>query len=303
MGSARSVVGFMTGNQETPSYALEKGNTPLDTLNAQESIFNSPAYTQALANYAQGQGTSGDVFNKASGPEQMGLMNALATGSTTGSRYATEQVQNNPILGQLFGDKGLFGKEIAKEQDLQNQGFQLKPEDVSLYGQTSGNIARQYGQAGNDLSRQLAARGLSSAPSGAAGAQFSGLLGSQNEQLARAQQDIMQQRFQNTQNQIAQQQNMIAQLGQQGAQDIQQQYGRQLSGAQQQTSGLQAAAQLQNQRNAAANQAAGQQAAFQQANKPMNFGDMLNSNQVTASTAFSKGIGQAGAGAVGGGMG
>lgn len=282
-GAVKSAGGFL-GLGSGPQVGVQSGNQGLDDLNQQNSISGDPGAMQLLQGYSQGANDSNGTLQQSqslSPEQQQGFMNALATGATTGSKYATDQVQNNGILGGLFGKDGQLNQAESKLTDLNNQGFELKPEDMTLYGQTSGNIARMFGQQGNQMSQDLASRGLASAPSGAAGAMFSGLAGNQNEMLANAQQQIMQQRFQNTQNQIAQQQNFVSQMGQQGANAINQQYGRQLSGAQNQTQGLEQASGLQNQANAGANQANLGAANFDQANKPVNFMDYASAGAGT----------------------
>lgn len=147
------------------------------------------------------------------------FMQRLATDPNTGGQLASYDVQNNPLLsqgldaekGQLQSGQSLYGQQGDILKNLQTQGFNLTPQDQSLYGQESGAISRQFGSQGNDVANNLASRGLSS--SGAAGAAFSGLQGSQNEMLAQAQQQIAQQRFQNTMGQIGQQQQFMGQLG------------------------------------------------------------------------------------------
>lgn len=303
-GVANSEKGFL-GLSKGPTVDVQNGNSALTSLNDENSIFGNTGQGATaqplLQDYANGKISSSDVMNNASKAwggagwapaAEQGLANELATGATTGSKYATEQVQNNGILGGLFGKGGQLNQAESKLTDLNNQGFELKPEDMTLYGQTSGNIARMFGQQGNQASQDLASRGLASAPSGAAGAMFSGLAGNQNEMLAKAQQQIMQQRFQDTQNQIQSQQNFIGQLGQQGANAINQQYGRQLSGAQNQKGGLEQAAGLQNQANAGANQANLGAAQFAQDNKPQNFFDMAQAGAASGMGAAGKTGGQ-----------
>lgn len=149
--------------------------------------------------------------------------NAGMFNPATADSYAKAEVAGNQPLQHALGQEqsqydqqnGLYQGQGQRLDQLQNQGFQLTPEDQTLYGQESGNIARQFGQAGNQAANSLAQRGLSS--SGAAGAQFSGLAGSQNEALSRAQQQIAQNRFQNTMSQIGQTQQFMSQLGQQNA--------------------------------------------------------------------------------------
>lgn len=293
-GVVKSAGGFL-GLSSGPTVGTQTDNQALNQLNNQNKLYYDTSALDALNNYATGKGSSSDALNTAglSPDERTEMGNALATGATTGSKYATEQVQNNGILGGLFGQNGQLNKAESKLDDLNNQGFELKPEDMTLYGQTSGNIARMFGQQGNQMSQDLASRGLAAAPSGSAGAMFSSLAGNQAEMLAQAQQQIMQQRFQNTQNQIQQQQNFVSQLGQQGANAINQQYGRALAGAQDQKSGLQQAAGLQNQANAGANQANLGASQFAQANKPQNFWDMAQGAANQGAGAGGKTYGQA----------
>jgi hypothetical protein len=156
----------------------------------------------------------------------------------TGSKLATDQVQSNPILGQLFGQDGALSRSVGTEKNLQSQGFKLQPQDGEAYGQASGNIARMFGQGSANLSQDLASRGLAAAPSGAAGAEFSGLQGNRTEQLAQAQMNIANQRMNNTMQRIGQQQKFITQLGQQGNTAIGDQYGRNLAGVQNQQGSL-----------------------------------------------------------------
>jgi len=290
-GVVNSAKGFL-GLGSGPTSQVQSGNAPMDILN-QQSEGATRGYS-GLNDYALGNKSADQVMGQDLGNANwnIGRNNDLATGATTGSRFATDQVMNNPMLSGLFGSGGQLNKAEGKLDDLNNQGFELKPEDMTLYGQTSGNIARMFGAQGNQMSQDLASRGLAAAPSGAAGAMFSGLAGNQNEMLANAQQAIMQQRFQNTQNQIAQQQNFVSQLGQQGANAINQQYGRQLSGAQNQHQNLSNTAGLQNQANAGANSANLGAANFAQENKPQNIFDLQQQGWNTALGAQSKAAGE-----------
>jgi hypothetical protein len=229
--------------------------------------------------------------------------NLKYTDASTGSQLATDAVQNNGILGQLFGQGGALSGAIGKENQLQNQGYQLTPEDQTMYGQASGDVARLFGQQENSAANNLAMRGLASAPTGAAGATFSGLAGNKNEMLAKAQQQIMQQRYQNTQQQIQQQQQFISQLGGQAQNAIQGQYNRQLQGSNAHMNGLQAAS---NAKTAEAD--------WNNSNQPLNFADYGNIGLGQVGSGYiskgifggggsmptSKGAGGAGAGMVGG---
>lgn len=277
-GAVKSAGGFL-GTSSGPQISAQNGNQSQDILNNANGIYSLGDTAKGFQDYTNGKSLNdtlsdyGNSWAGADGSRMNEFQNALATNPLTGSKMATDQVQNNAILGGLFGQSGQLNKAESKLDDLNNQGFELKPEDMTQYGQTSGNIARMFGQQGNQVSQDLASRGLASAPSGAAGAMFSGLAGNQNEMLAQAQQQIMQQRFANTQNQIQAQQNFIGQLGQQGANAINQQYGRQLSGAQNQTQGLSQAAGLQTGANAQANQSNLAASNFNVANTPQNFAD------------------------------
>jgi len=131
------------------------------------------------------------------------LFRQLASTTPGGaSRFAegqmAQELSNSPGLNGMFGEGGSFAKAQDEEARLRDQGFQLTPEDREAYGQVSGDITRQFGQQGQNLSQMLAERGLSGAPSGAAGSGFSGLAGNKFEQLAKAQTNIAQQRMQTT---------------------------------------------------------------------------------------------------------
>lgn len=252
--------------QDTTGQGMQYGNQSLDAQNK----------------YAQGM----------MGNPTQGAIDQYTTGSDTGSKAATENVQGNSLLmgglnamkGQLGTGQGLQEGQTGILNGLQSQGYQLTPGDRNLYGQASGDIARQFGQQGNQAAASLASRGLSN--SGAAGATFSGLAGNQNEMLAKAQQQIMQQRFQNTIQQIGQQQNFINSLNSQNNQaagnyhnaaagDIQNQYQRQLAGAQNTAGQLSQAAQNTTQGNSANNAANLQQYNTLMNNTPMNIGDFI----------------------------
>jgi hypothetical protein len=114
----------------------------------------------------------------------------LFTDPTTGTLAATDQVKNNDLFKGVFGEGGLNDRILSEEQDLAKRGFSLQPEDYEAYGQASNETARMFGQEENSLAQALAARGLSAAPSGAAGVAFSGLMGNKHERLASAQRKI-----------------------------------------------------------------------------------------------------------------
>lgn len=154
-----------------------------------------------------------------------------ALNGVQGSNTATNQVQNNAILGGLFGTGGTMQNTIKQENDLSNRGYSLKPEDYEAYGQVSGQIARNTDTAEQGLSQALAARGLSN--SGSANRAFMTSQGNKMEQLGQMQTQIAQQRMQMNLQRLSQTQNFLSSLGQQAGNDINQQYGRQLQGEQQ----------------------------------------------------------------------
>jgi hypothetical protein len=151
---------------------------------------------------------------------------AKATGITTGTDYATDKVMNSPMFGRLLGAKDSSASDARfQEQNLLNNGFGLTTQDHDAYGQASGNIARMFGQQEQGAAQSLADRGLAAAPSGAAGAMFSGLQGNKNEMLANAQSQIAGQRIQNAQNMLNANRQYQSQLGQLGNSAVQNQFG------------------------------------------------------------------------------
>lgn len=334
-GFMRGFGDFMGMNEDANNINPRYGNPALQGLQDQNSIYGTKGAQDAMTAYGTGNGTIADAMGAAGSmqlddpynpgstmglnPSQIqGFKNALATDPLTGSKFATEQVQNNPLLmqglndiqGQLKTGQGLQSDQTGRLKTLQDQGFQLTPEDQTLYGQTSGNIARQFGQQGNQMSQDLASRGLSSAPSGAAGSMFSGLAGNQNEMLAKAQQDIMQQRFTNTQNQITQQQKFIGDLNSQNnsaagnyssqaANDVNQQYGRQLQGVQDQDARTTRAAQLQQSANTDFNSSQLASGQYNMDNRPKNFSDYLNAGLGSSTYNVAGAPGKAASGAAG----
>lgn len=176
-------------------------------------------------------GQAGQYTNQFGGAAN-GANDAMATGSTTGSQYATQQVMNNPMLSGLFGQGGQLSKSEDLSDQLNSTGYNLTSQDQDALGQASGNIARTSAAQDQGLASSLAARGFGGAGSGVAGAAFSNSAGNKFEQLAQAQTQIAQQRVQNTQNRINANNQLMTTLGGEAANDEQQQYGRQLSGAQ-----------------------------------------------------------------------
>lgn len=193
----------------------------------------------AFANQKEGEKDAGNVYGDVLKKFGFGSQdpNAGASGLGTYIKQAmdaqaqykgdpTKELQSNPILGQLFGQGGALSRANQQEQDLSSRGFSLQPEDYEAYGQGSGNIARMFGQNEQSLAQSLADRGLST--SGVAGQQFSGLLGNKQEQLAKLQMNIAQQRMQMNQQRLNDTRNFLSQMGSQAQQGIneQQQLGR-----------------------------------------------------------------------------
>lgn len=161
--------------------------------------------------------------------QQETMAEKLATSPLTGSRYATDQVRSNPILGTLFGAGGSLERAGAEEADLSSRGYQLQPEDREAYGQASGDISRMFGEQENSLSNSLAMRGLSNSAS-LSGSQFSGLQGNKMEQLAKMQTNIADKRMNNNMNRLAQTRSYLSNMGSLGNTAIQNQFGRNVSG-------------------------------------------------------------------------
>lgn len=147
------------------------------------------------------------------GMDREALLSSLVQDPLAGAKLASEQVRGDAVLGRLFGDSGLMSRVDAEEQRLGSQGYQLQQEDREAYGQAAGDIQRQYQQQEGELAKSLAARGLSAAPSGAAGAGFSGLMGNKYEQLAKAQTAIADKRMQNTMQRLQANRAMMSNLG------------------------------------------------------------------------------------------
>ena len=280
-GVYNSVGGFLgTSSGPGGGPAGNFNNQALGTEANEQGIYQNPAATQALLNYSNGTESSSDVLGTSLGGNgaqnaagQQGLMNALATGATTGSQYAAEQVGDNATQNSLYGQNGQLGNTENLINQEEQVGTQLNPTSNTLYGQEAGQIANQFAQQGNQAAQSLASRGLSD--SGAAGATFSGIAGNQNQMLANAQEQIGQQQFSNAQQQLQNNMNYASQLGGQYNNALNQQYGRQLSGAQAQESGLSNAANQTAQANNSQNQY--NQSLFNQSvkNTPVNLGDYL----------------------------
>jgi hypothetical protein len=162
-------------------------------------------------------------------PEDVLNREAIVTDPIMGSRVAEKEATDSELLRGIFRNEGkqqaVFDNLLAEQNRLSGQGYNLQKEDREAYGQAAGDIQRQYAQQENDLTKQLAARGLASSGSGAAGAAFSGLAGNKYEQLAKMQTNLADKRMQNTAERLNQTRSQIGQyatLGQ-AAKDAQNQ--------------------------------------------------------------------------------
>lgn len=203
-------------------------NSALTVLRNQTGAQTSPAIQDLLQRYSTGQISLNDALQQANNvsnasraagedPINYGtaLQDAIAGSAAASQQYAQQTALNNPTNAGLFGDGGLQSQaENNYKQGTSNltndrqallgrdQSYGLTPEDLAAYGQASGNIARQFGQQGNNLAAMLSQNGLASS-AGPSAALFSGLAGNQNEQLAQSQLQIAQNRI-NTAQQLAQ---------------------------------------------------------------------------------------------------
>lgn len=201
-----------------------------------------------VANQKEGGQNGGNLYQAGSMHNQglsanavadnyQGAMDDHAADAGVGTDIANAAVQNSPITGGLFGNGGTLDQTISQESQQANQPWALTDQDQSAYGQASGSIARQFGQSDNSLSQAMSDRGLSD--SGVAGAAFTGAQGNKQEQLGQLQTQIANNRQQMNMQRLAQTQSFLGQLGQQGANDVNQQFGRQTQGVQTERAGAQ----------------------------------------------------------------
>lgn len=196
-----------------------------------KGLQNDPRMLRSLLAYSQGkQGIDDSMWRSGAGNDPNAFAQALATNPLSGSKFATDQVRDNEILGQLFGKGGALERVNSEEQNLASQGFQLTPEDHQAYGQASNETARLFGQEENSLAQALAGRGMASAPNGAAGVGYSGLMGNKTERLASAQRKIADDRMKMNQQRLESARGFMSQMGAQGQAAIQDQFGRNMAG-------------------------------------------------------------------------
>lgn len=169
--------------------------------------------------------------NNLKGPQERAIMSDPLLGSI----IAQQQLQSGPLTSALYGGKG--GSELSRALEDVNKTrepgyYGLNEGDQTAYGQSSGQLARMFGQGEQDLAQSLANRGLGAAPSGVAGQQFSGLQGNKMEQFAGLQRQIADQAMQRQMQQSQMLRNYATGLAGQQSGDIQAQYGRQMQGVQ-----------------------------------------------------------------------
>lgn len=167
-----------------------------------------------LANQKEGGRNAGNMFTGINESDLATIYKQAIDAQQTYGQDPTKEVQNNPILAQLFGKGGALERTNAEEQRLASQGFQLTPEDREAYGQASGDIARLFDESEQSLANALSARGLDT--SGVAAQQFSGSQGNKREQLAKMQTDIAHKRAENNKARLADTRQFLSQLGSQG---------------------------------------------------------------------------------------
>jgi hypothetical protein len=240
LGPIGAVVGANKGSELEDKFnegqaGVDAGNSlannpGIQNLIKEAQMSNDPAIRAAIQNYATGQGSLQDVLASDSSGH---LSRALATDPSTGSKMATDQVQNNPLLSSVFGKGGLNDRLDTEEQELASRGWTMKPEDYEAYGQASDETARLASQEEASLSQALASRGLAAAPSGAAQVGFTGIQGNKFERLASAQRKIADDRMKMNQERLTGVRNQMMQGNQLAQGAIKDQFGRNLQGVQQ----------------------------------------------------------------------
>jgi hypothetical protein len=155
--------------------------------------------------------------------------NVIGTGS---SDFASKQVMDNPLLGQVFGKGGTLERTGQEEKDLAGRGYSLKPEDMEAYGQMSDQMAREFGGRESSLASALSGRGLSFS-GGHVGSGFSGLMGNKQEMLGTYARQIANDRMNTNMQRLGQTRQFLTNLSSQGQGAVQDQWGRNMSGEQQ----------------------------------------------------------------------
>lgn len=216
---------FITGGKGDSYQAGAFDGSLQRSLTAEANAYtNNPIFADRVNQYSSGNQSLSDYMSN------YGSNNAAVSGLVmdplAASRLATDQVQNNGVLGQVFGKGGSLDQATNQVKDLSTRGYSLQPEDYEAYGQASNQIAREFGQSENSLAQSLADRGLAGGGGGVVGSDYAGLAGNKTEQLAAQQRGIAEQRMNMNLQRLTNMQQSQANLAQQGANDINQQYGR-----------------------------------------------------------------------------
>jgi hypothetical protein len=261
--------------------------------------------------------TEQDYLNEANGqydaaharPEEIdenAFMNLLTTSPGSAQTYIQDRLMNDEMTKGLFGKGGLQDQsqgDYSKQSNIAQGKEKLGEDDMGLYGQLSGNIARQFGSQEQGLAQALADRGLAAGPSGVAQQQFSGMYGNKMEQLAGAQRQVAQQRVDNAMQNAQRLGNMSMQLGQLGQGAMSNMYNRNLAGRQQDMSERASAAGQSLAQQQAQQQQLNTQFEQQQATKGPSFGEVLGGIGGGLVGAATGGIGGAFGKSVGSGLG
>lgn len=193
----------------------QAANPALEQLQVQTSAVHSPPVQNLLSQYRAGSLSLKDALANADrfpGVGSSNFLKAVSEDPVASNNMAKEQLLSDPTVSGLYGDNGLQRKmaDVAGNlgQDRESlfgrdESYGLNSGDLQAYGQAQGEVERLFGNQEQQAAQSLSNRGLGAAPSGAAGALFSGIAGNKNEQLAKAQMQIAQNRV-NTAKELAQ---------------------------------------------------------------------------------------------------
>lgn len=319
MGSVGKSIGGFFGGSDGETAGLQRGADPaaaqlegmrhMGSDRALRSLFDSyqsgqtskGQFEEAVRNNLQGRGFSPDMQENA----LMQFQSDYDQDPTRLLSQSTKDVQENDILGQLFGKEGALSRANQEEQRLASQGFNLTPEDHEAYGQSAGDIARLFGQQEKSATSSLARRGLGGAESGAAVAAFSGLAGNKNEQLAKAQMDIAKQRYADNMQRLQNTRSFMQGLGGQAQQALNSRYDQRQGASGRKRNELLQLAELQQKQQQIGNAAAQGEFDNQQNTRKgglfESFGEGLKSSAFQIGSAPGK-VASSAAGKMGGGM-
>ena len=279
--------------EDNPAMAALHGVITNDEVGGLEHAFNKDWYSNQKDQEYQGSHKKQDAI------DPNAFMGLLTTSPATAQKYMQEQLQTNDLTKGFFGQGGLQDQSQQNYKDAMDIAMGKTPmstSDQDLYGQLSGNIARQSASEEQSLAQMLADRGLSQAPSGAAGVGFSGLAGNKTERLAQAQQQVAQQRIQNAMQNAATAGAMANQMGALGQNALSNMYNRNLAGRGQTMAELASASgQSLSQQQAQQNQL-NTQFQQEQATKGPGLGDILGGAGMGLLGAATGGVGSALAG-------